>query len=89
MAAQLNSRGLCALSMRRFPMPYALFEQGEKLSRAFPTEGDVWRHAEEAGLIDVVDGKEVLEDHLVIEPCPADEEILSPDPAWHLPNKIS
>jgi hypothetical protein len=70
-------------------MPYALFEQGEKMSRAFPTEDDVWRHAQEAGLVDVVDGKEVLEDHLAIQPCPADEEVMSPDPAWQLPKEIS
>ena len=31
-------------------MPYALFENDAKLSRAFPTEIDVWRCAEEADL---------------------------------------
>jgi hypothetical protein len=70
-------------------MPYALFEHDEKLSRAFPTEEDVWRHAEEAGLVDVVDGKEVLEDHYAIRACAADEEIMLPDPAWNLPKDIS
>jgi hypothetical protein len=59
-------------------MPYALFEHDEKLSRAFPTEEDVWRHAEEAGLVDVVNGKEVLEDHYAIRACPADEETHAP-----------
>jgi hypothetical protein len=70
-------------------MPYALFEHDEKLSRAFPTEEDVWRHAEEAGLVDIVDGKEVLEDHYAIKVCPAGKEIMLPDPAWKLPNEIS
>jgi len=70
-------------------MPYALFEHGEKLSRALPTEEDVWRHAEEAGLVDISNGKEVLEDHYVIQACPADQEIMSPDPAWQLPKEGS
>ena len=41
-------------------MPYALFEDDQKLSQEFPTEEDVWQHADEAGLVDVVDGKTVL-----------------------------
>ena len=35
-------------------MPYALFEDDQKLSKEFPTEEEVWAHAEEAGLVDVV-----------------------------------
>jgi hypothetical protein len=41
-------------------MPYALFEDDQKLSKEFPTEEEVWAHAEEAGLVDVVAGKTVL-----------------------------
>ena len=32
-------------------VPYALFENNTKLSRAFPTEMDVWRYAEDSGLV--------------------------------------
>jgi hypothetical protein len=32
-------------------MPYALFEDDQKLSKEFPTEEEVWAHAEEAGLV--------------------------------------
>jgi hypothetical protein len=55
------------------PMPYALFENDDKLSRAFPTEADVWLHADEAGLMtETPAGKRVLEDHYTIRPCPPD-----------------
>jgi hypothetical protein len=50
-------------------MPYALFEDDTKLSQEFPTEKDVWEHAEQADLIDLVNGKTVLEDGLTIQPC--------------------
>jgi len=50
-------------------MPYALFEDDQILSQEFPTEEEVWRHADEAGLIDLVGGKEVLEDGYTIQPC--------------------
>jgi hypothetical protein len=51
-------------------MPYALFEDDDKLSQTYPTEADVWRHAQEAGLVDLVDGEMRLEDHYTIQPCP-------------------
>jgi len=35
-------------------MPYALFYQDAKLSKAYPTEADVWKLAKKSGL--VVDG---------------------------------
>ena len=41
-------------------MPYALFSKDDKLSKAYPTEADVWEIARRAGLVvDVVseDGK--------------------------------
>jgi hypothetical protein len=55
-------------------MPYALFEDDQKLSHDFATEAEAWQHAEEADLIDVIDGKKVLEDGYTIQPCVADEE---------------
>jgi hypothetical protein len=36
-------------------MPYALFSKDAKLSKAYPTEADVWKHARQSGLVvDVV-----------------------------------
>lgn len=32
-------------------MPYALFANSAKVSKAFATKSDVWRHAEESGLV--------------------------------------
>ena len=61
-------------------MPYALFENDAKLSRAFPTEIYVWRCAEHSGLvIPGVHGKKRLDDNYAINPCPPDaEETTSP-----------
>ncbi|MET4294918.1 hypothetical protein ABIB06_001859 [Bradyrhizobium sp. LB8.2] len=41
-------------------MPYALFEDDQKLSKEFPTEEEVWTHAEEAGLVHVVEGSNLV-----------------------------
>jgi len=36
-------------------MPYALFSHDAKLSKAYPTEADVWKYAKRSGLVvDVV-----------------------------------
>jgi hypothetical protein len=59
-------------------MPYALFEDDQKLSKEFPNEQDVWQHADEAGLVDLVDGRTVLEDGYSIQLCEAGEEIALP-----------
>ena len=32
-------------------MPYALFSNDAKLSKAYPTEVDVWKHARKSGLV--------------------------------------
>ncbi len=59
-------------------MPYALFSNNEKISKAFPTRDAVWTHADEAGLvIDVVTDdtkqpKRVLDQDYTIRPCEAD-----------------
>ncbi len=40
-------------------MPYALFCNDAKLSKAYPTEADVWKHANDSGLVvDVVSDEE-------------------------------
>lgn len=57
-------------------MPYALFSNEAKLSKAYPTEADVWQLARRSGLVvDVVsdDGKiaprPVLDNDYEIRPC--------------------
>lgn len=63
-------------------MSYAMFEDDEKLTRSFPSREQVWKAAEQAGLV-VPDahGKMVLEDHFEIKPCEPDpDEILEAGP---------
>ncbi|HEX7923684.1 MAG TPA: hypothetical protein VF583_22190 [Bradyrhizobium sp.] len=57
-------------------MPYALFYQDAKLSKAYPTEADVWKLARKSGLVvDDVSGEEtssprpVLDNDYEIRPC--------------------
>ena len=55
-------------------MPYALFENEFRLSRTFPTPTDVWRCAEDCGLVvDDGRGEERLDDGYSIKPCALDE----------------
>jgi hypothetical protein len=60
-------------------MPYALFSSDAKLSKAYPTEADVWKLAQRSGLVvDVVSEEElaaprpVLDNDYEIKPCRAD-----------------
>ena len=60
-------------------MPYALFCHEAKLSKAYPTEADVWKHARNSGLVvdAVSDGEEAaprlaLENDYEIRPCQPD-----------------
>jgi hypothetical protein len=62
-------------------MPYALFTKDEQISKAYESEQEVWKQADEAGL--VVDAaseeekshpKRVLDEDYCIKPCPADAE---------------
>jgi hypothetical protein len=53
-------------------MAYAVFRDDQKLSRTFPTREETVKKADEAGLVDTVDGKPVLEDNLTIRPCAPD-----------------
>jgi hypothetical protein len=63
------------------PMPYALFSNDAKLSKAYPTEADVWKHARQSGLVvDVATEEEkaaprpVLDNDYEIKPCAADPQ---------------
>lgn len=55
-------------------MAYALFKEGEKLSRTFSTEEETLRKADEAGLVESSDGQPVLEEDLKIKQCLPDPE---------------
>jgi len=56
-------------------MPYALFSNDAKLSKAYPTEADVWKIARRSGLVvDVVSEEKigprpVLDNDYEIRPC--------------------
>lgn len=57
-------------------MPYALFCNDARLSKAYPTEADVWKEARKSGLVvDIASGEEmpaprpVLENDYEIRPC--------------------
>ncbi len=60
-------------------MPYALFSNDAKLSKAYPTEADVWKLARKSGLVvDVATDEDkptphpVLDNDYEIRPCPPD-----------------
>jgi len=59
--------------IRSLPVAYALFENEFRLSRTFPTATDVWRCAEDCGLvIDDAHGRQRLDEGYAIRPCPPD-----------------
>ncbi len=60
-------------------MPYALFSNDAKLSKAYPTEADVWKHARLSGLVvdvatehDKPAPRPVLDNDYEIKPCRPD-----------------
>jgi hypothetical protein len=62
-------------------MPYALFSSDAKLSKAYPTEADVWKLARQSGLVvDVVSDQDkatpqpVLDNDYEIRPCRPEPE---------------
>jgi hypothetical protein len=63
-------------------MPYALFCNEAKLSKAYPTEADVWKLARQSGLVvDVASEEEhvpaprpVLDNDYEIKPCQPDPQ---------------
>jgi hypothetical protein len=59
-------------------MAYAVFKDGEKISRTFPTQEEALKKAKEAGLMEFSD-RPVLEDNLSIKPCLPDAESKSDD----------
>jgi hypothetical protein len=62
-------------------MPYALFSNDDKLSKAYPTEADVWKYARQSGLVvdvateqDKAAPRPVLDNDYEIKPCPLDPQ---------------
>jgi len=62
-------------------MPYALFSHDAKLSKAYPTEADVWKLAPKSGLvIDAASANDrpaprpVLDNDYEIKPCRPDPQ---------------
>jgi hypothetical protein len=62
-------------------MPYALFSKDDKLSKAYPTEADVWKYARQSGLVvdvateqDKAAARPVLDNDYEIKPCPLDPQ---------------
>jgi hypothetical protein len=59
-------------------MPYALFCNDAKLSKAYPTEADVWKQALLSGLVVDADAKPsprpVLDNDYEIKPCGPDPQ---------------
>ena len=60
-------------------MPYALFSNDAKLSKAYPTEADVWKHARLSGL---------LVDVATEDDTPAPRPVLDNGPAGRTPRRI-
>jgi hypothetical protein len=60
-------------------LPYALFENEDRLTRPFGTEREVWEAAERADLI-VVDshGEKTLDNNFEIKPCDAAPDEIVP-----------
>ena len=57
-------------------MPYALFSNDDRLSKAYPTEADVWKLARRSGLVvdvvseeGVIGPRPVLDNDYEIRPC--------------------
>ncbi len=57
-------------------MPYALFSNDAKLSKAYPTEADVWKLARRSGLVvdvvseeGVIGPRPVLDNDYEVRPC--------------------
>jgi hypothetical protein len=61
-------------------MNYAVYKDGDRISRPFQTQGDAWACAKDAGLVENVpsgDGTvQVLDNHCTIESC--DGELVMP-----------
>jgi len=58
-------------------MPFALFDRDAKISKAYPTEDEVWTHAREAGLVidkipEESGPRHILDQGYAIRACEAD-----------------
>lgn len=66
--------------VRETNMSYAVFKDGDRISRPFQTEGDAWNCANDAGLVENVSSGggpvQLLDSHCTIDPC--DGELVMP-----------
>jgi hypothetical protein len=64
-------------------MPYALFSNSIKVSKAFPTKSEVWQHAADSGLVVEVGSREedpprrILDMGYAIHECATDQAEVS------------
>jgi hypothetical protein len=67
-------------------MPYALFSNAVKVSKAFPTKSEVWQHAADSGLVIEVGSREedpprrILDMGYAIHECAPDQTDTSKAP---------
>jgi hypothetical protein len=61
------------VAARESNMTYAVFRDGDRISRPFETQGDAWDCADDAGLVENVAGDggsvQVLDSHCTIKSC--------------------
>jgi hypothetical protein len=74
-----------------YTVPYALFENNERLTRPFRTEDEVWEAAERADLLTTDShGARVLENNFEIKPCEArPEEFIASGQDFFFPERGS
>ncbi|ABQ36366.1 hypothetical protein BBta_4319 [Bradyrhizobium sp. BTAi1] len=67
------------------PVPYALFENDEQMTRPFRTEREVWEAAERADLVTLdTHGEKVLDNNFEIKPCEATADELAGAPGQEI-----
>ena len=75
---QAMHRRLYRMTKLEFIVPYALFENDERLTRPFRTEREVWEAAEQADLVVAgTHGEKILDNNFEIKPCEATAEELA------------
>jgi hypothetical protein len=79
----ISDRDRWEIVMEKWPMAYAIFKHGYKLSRTFATKEQAFKKAEQAGLADTAGDQPILEDDLRLERCRPDlQETNDEDLDW-------
>lgn len=89
-------RQMTGFFVRRSDGPYALFCQDTKISKAYPTEADVWEHAYQNGLVVEVSSdtegstpKRVLDGGYEIKSCDPDPPETNDSMTWDIDLPLS